>query len=938
MATNSQLVLIDGNNFLYRAYYSTARSGLTNSKGEPTGATKVYISMIQKLEKSYPNALIAVVFDSHGPCFRHELFPDYKGTRKPMPDDLRAQVDTIKKIITAMGIPLISVPCVEADDVLGTYAKLGSESGMDVFLATGDKDLAAMVNEHVFIVNTMDDTVMDRDGVIAKFGVPPELISDYLALKGDTADNIPGMTGIGDKSATALLNSIGSIEKIAANLDEVKNLNFRGSKTFAENFIKHQENVRLSKILTTIKTDVDVPLKPSELVRQKTDHKTLLEIYTACEFTKLIATEKACIANEANGDLFSTQQESTNSEDAVTDNHSSENINLSQKKHIRVTVSSENTLKMLIAELKISDSPVLYPLRTWINAVNSCLTGLAIRTINCDFYIPLGHTYLGAPAQLEYSEVFSALSPVINNGQKEIISYDIKDLMHTLDKYGIEITMPYQDIMNELHSFNSAADTDLSKASEIFLGQSLDDEQELCSVAVPSGKRKQKILLAEVEVERAAEFAFKHLEAIQNLHQIIGQKLNEMPENKQAYLVQELPLIKVLYKMENNGFYLDNNEFSKQSLSLNQKLREVKDNILMLAGEDFNINSTKEVSYILYDKLGIDCPKKTPTGQPSTSEETLSLIAENYEIARLILNYRALAKLINTYVDKLPALVDASTGRIHGLFHQTGTSTGRLSSSDPNLQNIPVRTPEGRAVRAGFAAKPGYKIVAADYSQIELRLMAHIANEHNMIRSFNAHEDIHRSTAAQIHNISLDDVTSDMRRSAKAINFGLIYGMNRFGLAKQLNISNDVAKNYIDNYFAKYPGVKTYMAEIKKSVHENGYVSTISGRKLNFDAIHTASKMALSGIERAAINAPMQGSAAEIIKSAMIRIDEWMSKLPDDNIKMLLQVHDELIFEVKAEFVEEYSRIISEIMSSVIKLEIPLEVSVGVGQNWSEAH
>lgn len=944
MSTNTQLVLIDGNNFLYRAYYSTARSALSNSRGEPTGATKVYISMIQKLEKTYPKAQMAVVFDAHGPCFRHELYSEYKATRKPMPDELRAQVENIKKIITAMGLPLITVEGVEADDVLGTYARLGSEAGMDVYLATGDKDLAAMVNEHVFIVNTMDDSVMDREGVIAKFGVPPELISDFLALKGDSADNIPGMQGIGDKSATALLNSIGSIEDIAANLDRVKDLNFRGSKTFAENFIKQQDNVKLSKILTTIKTDVKVPVKPQEIRRGKVDHKTLLDIYTSCEFTKLINSEKAFLEKEAlgdSGDLFSANGENTFNNSAENEESSDQKTSRTvdrKKKFIAVTVNSETTLKMLAAELRASEKPVFYPLRTVINAVNSRLTGLGIRTVNCDFYIPLGHSYLGVPVQLNPTDVFSVLAEIVNNGGKEITAYDIKDLMHTLDGYGINIEMPYQDVLNELHDLDSAMETELPKAAEILLDQKLSDEQELCTVTIQGSKRKQKIPMEEVEIDTCAAFTSQHLDAVQQLHEFISTKLRLIPENERAYLTQELPLIKVLYKMECNGFYLDHNEFSKQSITLNQKLKDVRDSIIMLAGEEFNINSTREVSHILYEKLGIDCPKKTPTGQPSTSEETLSLIAEDYEIARLILNYRALTKLINTYVDKLPGMVDGATGRIHGMFNQAGTSTGRLSSSDPNLQNIPVRTPEGRAIRAGFAAKPGYKILAADYSQIELRLMAHIADEQNMIRSFNAHEDIHASTASQIHNTPLSEVTPEMRRSAKAINFGLIYGMNRFGLAKRLNISNDVAKNYIDSYFAKYPGVKTYMAAIKESVHENGYVTTISGRRLNFNAIKTATKMAVSGIERAAINAPMQGSAAEIIKTAMIKIDEWIKNLPENSIRMLLQVHDELIFEIKDEFVEEYGRIISEIMTTVIKLKIPLEVSVGVGQNWSEAH
>lgn len=950
MKQNQQLVLIDGNNFLYRAYYSTVRASLTNSKGQPTGATKVYINMIKKLEKKYPEAVFAVVFDAHGPCFRHELYAEYKGTRKPMPDDLRAQVDTIKNIITAMGLPIISVKGVEADDVLGSYAVKAAGDGYQVYLATGDKDLASMVNDSIFIVNTMDDTVLDRDGVIEKFGVPPELISDFLALKGDTADNIPGMTGIGDKSATMLLNSLGNIHNIEQHLDEVKNLSFRGAKTFADNFRKQIDNIRLSLILTTIKTDVDLPYPLQELRKKNADHRKLLEIYTECEFKDLIKLEKQQMENEQKhqsdtgiqSDLFSPPAMNENTDRMESSPDRKTNL---QNQKIPVTVLAESSLTLLVKEMSVSSQLFIYPLKIWENVISSKLVGLAVETANCSFYIPVGHYYLNCPSTIPATVIFDTIGSYLSDSSKEIIAYNVKELMHILDSYGIILRQPFHDVMLEAHSLNSALTLDIPSLATQFLETNVEDEYALTTiyetVTGRNGKenrKKKKIPLFEVEINQAADFCRSVVSAINRLHNTIFSKLQQMPENFKSYCEIELPLVEVLYSMEKNGFYLDRNEFSNQSKILNAKLDETQKNIWLIANKEFNINSPKEVATVLYDHLGIECPKKTPTGQPSTSEEVLSEIAENYEIARLILDYRALAKLINTYVDKLPEIINSETHRIHGVFHQEGTSTGRLSSSDPNLQNIPVRTPEGRAIRAGFAAPDGYKIVAADYSQIELRLMAHIAHEQNMINAFNHHSDIHASTAAQIHNVPIENVTPEMRRSAKAINFGLMYGMNTFGLAKRLNISRETANIYITSYFNRFPGVKQYMADIKKSVHESGYVTTILGQKLNFEAIKTAPKMAVSGIERAAINAPMQGSAAEIIKMAMIKIAKWIDEQPAGSIKMLLQVHDELIFEIKDEFVEKYSKIISEIMSSVIKLDIPLEVSVGIGKNWSEAH
>lgn len=917
MTEKARLVLVDGNNFLYRAYYSTMRAGMTNGKGVPTGATRVFVAMIRKIEKGYPGAEIAVVFDARGPCFRHEIYPAYKATRKPMPDDLRAQEGTVREIVEAMGIPIVVVPGVEADDVLATLAKRAAGRGVTVYIATGDKDLAVMVGDDIFILNTMDDSVLDRAGVREKFGVPPELISDFLALRGDAADNIPGMTGVGDKSAAALLNAFGGIDGIAANLGRVKELNFRGAGTFAEKFLRERDAVELSRRLTAVRTDVPLPVPPEELVRKPADHARLLRIFTECEFAGFAAAEKAALAAGASP--------APEREKAPGPGNGG---------RIEVIANGPGALGMLAAELKATARPVIFHL----GERDGPPVGLAVRTARCDFYLPFGHEGLASGTRPSLSDAVAALGGFFADGEKEFVGYDVKTLMHALDAAGGRLPVRYQDVMLKAHCADSAAATDLKTLARLFLDLDAGDDDALTAVRSESGKVTGRIPLAETDPREAAAFAFGRLDAISRLDARLDAILAGMPENRAAYAAQELPLVRVLFAMEKNGFYLDRDEFARQSAFLNRRLEETRASVWRLAGREFNVNSTAEIADVLYGGLGIRCPKKTPTGRPSTSEETLGLLAGDYEIARRILDYRFLAKLIGTYVDKLPRLADPATGRIHGLFHQDGTVTGRLSSSDPNLQNIPVRTPEGRAVRAGFAAEKGYLIVSADYSQIELRLMAHIAGEKNMQRAFREGLDIHRSTAALIHDVPLAEVTPEMRGAAKAINFGLMYGMNRFGLAKQLHIPPAVAALWIDSYFRRYPGVRTYMEETKEKAHRLGYVTTVSGRRLNFAGIRTAPKAAVAGMERAAINAPMQGSAAEIIKLAMIAIHDWISALPEGRIRMLSQVHDELIFEVREEFAEEYAARISAIMSSVMQLDIPLEVSAGIGKNWSEAH
>ncbi len=921
--SKSPIILIDGNNFLYRAYYSVSRANLTNSKGEPTGAIKVYISMLTLLAKDYPNSSLAVVFDAHGKCFRHDLYPEYKATRKPMPSELVPQMAIIKEIIKAKGIKIISVLGVEADDVLGSYAKCADESGMPLLIASGDKDLAALVTDNVQIVDTMAKKVFDRVAVIEKYGVPPELISDFLALKGDTADNIPGMSGIGDKTACALLNQIGNIEAIKKNLDKVKDLSFRGSKNFADKFLEQEVQINLSRKLTEIKRDVKLTYTLPEIQSTSiVDHYKLLEIYKRCEFSNLIKEEELFI--------------NLNKECDSIDNHIELNKLEVGEEHLEMEsdveiIFSKQALNELCLKLQDVKEFAIVLLTEGQSYMNYAIVGISIYSIGLNSYIPLRHMYLNAPLQLNYEFVLEKVNFLFSSNKRKIC-HDIKTIKHILARSNLSFNEPFHDVMLEAHMLDASSKDDICSLARDVLGKEILSPEDIL------GKGVKSVSFPDIDICKSAEYAAHLCKSLYEIHKILIPKLENDYPMLQAYLGEELPLTKVLFNMEETGVFLDKNVLAEQSKKLKLNLDSVMNKLFLLAGEEFNASSPKQVGHVLYEKMGLPSLRKTPSGIPSTSEDTIAELAQTYEFPRLILEYRGLNKLINTYVDKLPLMVDSSTNRIHCCFNQNGTVTGRLSSSDPNLQNIPVRTNEGRAVRSAFAAPKGYKIVAADYSQIELRLMAHIADEKNMIAAFLDGKDIHASTAAQMHNLTIDQVTPELRRSAKAINFGLIYGMSAHGLAKQLGIERSVAQNYMEIYFAQYPGVKTFMNEIKNFVHKNGYVTTFSGRKLMFKNILIKNKLIQQSIERAAINAPMQGSAAEIIKRAMIKIYQWIETLPKDSIHLLMQVHDELVFEIKLEYVDAYKNTIAEIMSSVATLKVPLEVGIGEGSNWGEAH
>jgi len=928
------IILVDGNNFLYRAYYSTIHAGMTNSRKEPTGAVRVYINMLNKLSKKYPGASVAVVFDAHGPSFRKELYPEYKATRKPMPDDLKSQLPWIRRFIEASGYPLIEVPGVEADDVLGSYAVSAEEQGVSLIIESGDKDLAQLVARNVRIEDTMSGVVLDRAGVIEKFGVPPELIRDFLTLKGDKVDNVPGMTGIGDKSAQAVLNSIGDLDTVMEHLDDVAKLKFRGAGSFKEKFLKEIEKIRLSRILVTIKTDVPLPVPFSVLASPNIPNtEKLMEIYRECGFKE--AGREAETNSEKDLSVELTEDDSPHNDNPGT---------VTEEQITDDQLPNDPPLEIITAEAAFADfterlratkefSLFIVPGEGHFEVRKPA--GYAVRAENISVYIPVGHQGLSQYNQLPGEKVYSGLKEFTESCGHLLIGYDIKSLWHLIRNAGGEIKAPFRDILLEAHMLDSGQNTELAALSEKYLGQNVMSEDDFL------GRNRKRVAFCHQEIPETASYAAGMAGTVFRIAKIFSPAVSADKVITDICRNIEFPLVRVLMNMERTGVLVDTEDLRKQAQNLRRKLSDAENLLNAKAGFRVNINSSKQVGELLFEVLGLPGKAKTKSGAYSTSEEVLNELAINYEEPRLILDCRGYSKLLSTYVEKLPELILPETGRIHGCFNQTGTVTGRLSSCDPNLQNIPVRTPEGREVRRAFIAPPGYSVMAVDYSQIELRLMAHIANELNMIKAFNSGKDIHSITASEMHGVPLSDVTPELRRASKAINFGLIYGMSAFGLAKQLGIDTSLAKRYVDNYFRQYPGVKVYMQKTADFAKDNGYVTTISGRRIMFSGLLRNSglnAMQKKGLERAAINAPMQGSAADIIKKAMIEIDEWVRTLPEGTIKLLLQVHDELVFEVKSECAEEYACRISQIMTGVEKLKVPLEVSVGIGKNWSDAH
>ncbi|MFQ2458596.1 DNA polymerase I [Aeromonas sp. 25-248] len=916
MASSNPLILVDGSSYLYRAFFASQQADLRTSTGLPSGAVRVMANMMRSLRKQYPDCHVAVVFDAKGKTFRDDIYPEYKATRASMPDDLRSQVAPIHQMIKAMGFPFLMVEGVEADDVIGTLARQATEKQLPVLISTGDKDMAQLVSDHVTLIDTMKDVKTDREGVIEKFGVPPELIIDYLALMGDKVDNIPGMTGVGEKTALALLQGIGSIDEIAANLDKVAALGFRGSKAFADKFREQEEQVRLSYVLATIKTDVVLEQSLEELQLGPIDKEALLAVYREYELRNLIKElESGGEESEAAGD-----EEGAAPVAAIETDYR--------------CILDEAEFDEWLARLQAA------PLFSFDTETTS-LDYMDARVVGVSFaiepgkaaYVPFGHDYLGAPVQLTEAVVLGKLKPLLEDPARLKVGQNLKYDRNVLLNHGIELQGIAYDTMLESYVLNSTASRhDMDSLARRYLNAETISFEEI------AGKGVKQLTFNQIELEQAAPYAAEDADITLRLHQALWGKLSAEPGLAKVFSEIELPLLPVLARMERLGTTIEPKLLHQQSQEIEVRLAELEKQAHELAGQEFNLSSPKQLGEILFTKLGLPIIKKTPKGAPSTAEEVLAELAETYDLPRLLMEHRGLAKLKSTYTDKLPLMIKPQTGRVHTSYHQAVAATGRLSSTDPNLQNIPVRNEQGRRIRQAFIPCAGYKLVAADYSQIELRIMAHLSGDKGLLTAFAEGKDIHKATAAEVFGVALDAVTSDMRRSAKAINFGLIYGMSAFGLAKQLGIGRAEAQKYMDLYFERYPGVLEYMERTRQQAEAQGYVETLFGRRLYLPDIKSRNAGLRKAAERAAINAPMQGTAADIIKRAMINVDGWIRGIEDESIRMLMQVHDELVFEIREEKLEEYIAIIKEKMSAAAELDVPLLVEAGTGDNWDQAH
>ncbi|MDG6283512.1 DNA polymerase I [Glaesserella parasuis] len=954
MATiaKNPLVLVDGSSYLYRAFH--AFPPLTNKQGEPTGAMYGVLNMLKSLIAQVEPSHIAVVFDAKGKTFRDELFEQYKSHRPPMPDELRSQIQPLHAIIKALGIPLLSIEGVEADDVIGTLAVQASQAGKHVLISTGDKDMAQLVNDHIMLINTMNNTLLDREGVIEKYGIPPELIIDYLALLGDSSDNIPGVKGVGEKTAIALLQGIGSMQAIYANLDKVAELSFRGAKTFAPKLEAEKETADLSYLLATIKTDVALDVTYDQLVTQPQQRDQLVELFGRYEFKRWLNE----VMNDANPVTQTSAEKIPNNYQATqavsSEQKSAPFVKISIDRTAYDCVNSPELFTKWLAKLQMAELVAVDTETDNLDAMQANLVGISFGLENGEAcYIPLAHKGKIAqptqvdlfgeseaeldeieallPNQLNKADCLAQLKPILENPNIRKIGQNIKYDLTIFARYGIELQGVAFDTMLQSYTLDSTGRHNMDNLAERYLGHQTIPFEEL------AGKGKHQLTFDQIELNKATEYAGEDAEITMKLHQLLWSELQKTPELVKLFEQIEMPLVSVLSRVERNGVLIDPAKLLAHSVEIEQRLKELETLVHQEAGEVFNLASTKQLQEILFNKLGLPILKKTPKGAPSTNEEVLEELAQmGHQVPVLLIEHRGLSKLKSTYTDKLPQMINAQTGRVHTSYHQAVTATGRLSSSDPNLQNIPIRNEQGRRIRQAFIARDGYVILAADYSQIELRIMAHLANDANMIKAFAEGKDIHRSTAAEIFGVSLEAVTSEQRRSAKAINFGLIYGMSEFGLANQLGISRTDAKKYMELYFQRYPAVQQFMLDIREKAAEKGYVETLFGRRLYLPEINSSNQMRRKAAERVAINAPMQGTAADIIKVAMIGIDQAVRNCED--IAMIMQVHDELVFEVKADRVEHYTPLIKAEMEKAIELKVPLIAEVGVGGNWDEAH
>jgi len=923
MASKTPLILVDGSSYLYRAFH--ALPPLTNSKGKPTGAVKGVINMMRRLQKDYPQSTHVVVFDAKGKTFRDEIYSDYKAHRPPMPDDLRLQIEPIHKIIQAMGMPMLVIEGVEADDVIGTLALQATAAEQPVVISTGDKDIAQMVNEHIVMENTMTNTLLDRAGVIEKFGIPPELIIDYLALLGDKSDNIPGVPGVGEKTALGLLQSLGGLDDIYARLDEVAGLEFRGAKTMAPKLEEHRELAYLSYKLATIKTDVEMDLALGELHNGNPDEPALLALFKDMEFKTWIKE-----LEDPGTDAAPASKQDQNTSSGEGSDPAPE---MPMVERDYQTVLTQQQLDSWVTKIKSAPLVAVDTETTSLDYMQAQLVGVCVAVEPGQAaYIPFGHDYLGAPAQLSQDTVLAQLKPLLEDPDIKKVGQNLKYDMSVLAQHGIDLQGVAFDTMLESYVLDSVATRhDMDSLAAEYLGETT------ISFSDVAGKGASQLTFNQVSLEEAAPYAAEDADITLRLHQTLWPEVCKHPTLEKVFNDIELPLLPVLSRIERTGALVDGTLLFQQSSELAERLGELEIEAWDLAGQQFNLASPKQLGEILFEKLQIPVLKKTAKGAPSTKEEVLQELALDYPLPKVLLEHRSLAKLKSTYTDKLPTMINPASKRIHTSYHQAGTATGRLSSSDPNLQNIPVRTPEGRRVRQAFIAAPGCKMVAADYSQIELRIMAHLSEDPSLLKAFAEGQDIHRATAAEVFAVPTDQVTADMRRSAKAINFGLIYGMSAFGLARQLNIGRKQAAEYIELYFQRYPGVQSYMNNIRHTAAEQGYVETAFGRRLYLPEINARNGMRRQAAERTAINAPMQGTAADIIKLAMIHVDDWLQN-SDLQSQMIMQVHDELVLEVPESELEAVKQGLNDLMANAANLLVPLVVDVGVGDNWDEAH
>ncbi|WP_331344953.1 DNA polymerase I [Cellvibrio sp. UBA7661] len=915
------LVLVDGSSYLYRAYH--ALPPLTNSKGQPTGAVKGVINMMRRLRKDYPYSQIAVVFDAKGKTFRDDIFAEYKANRPPMPDDLRPQVQPIHEIVQAMGLPLFVIEGVEADDVIGTLAHQATAQKMPVVISTGDKDMAQLVNEHVTLVNTMTETILDIPGVHAKYGFGPELMVDYLALMGDKVDNIPGVPGVGEKTAQGLIQGAGGLDAIYADLEKVRTLSFRGAKTMPEKLIEHRDMAYLSYRLATIKTDVELPFAPHEIICQPENKQRLRELFEDLEFKSWV--------NELAGASSSAPVAVPEVSEQTTESVAAPEVAAVEKRYDIIT--DKNTFADWLARLQKADMFSFDTETTALEIMDAKIVGLNFATqAGVAAYVPCGHDYMGAPEQLPLEWVLEQLKPILEDASKIKIGQNLKYDRSVLLNYDIELRGIVFDTMLESYVWNSIGSRhNMDDLAQNYLGYKTVTFEEI------AGKGVKQLSFNQIKVEDAGHYAAEDADITLRLHQFFWPQLSQIPSLKSVFENIEIPLVPVLSRIERNGALVDAKLLGQHSIELGERLTQLERKAYDIAGQEFNLSSPKQLGVILFEQQKLPIIKKTPTGTPSTAEEVLQELALDYPLPKVLMEYRGLAKLKSTYTDKLPLEINKRTGRIHTSYHQAVAATGRLSSQDPNLQNIPIKTEEGRRIRQAFIAPAGYKLVAADYSQIELRIMAHLSDDAGLLSAFEKGLDVHRATAAEVFGVGLDAVTPEMRRSAKAINFGLIYGMSAFGLAKQLHVGRNEAQQYIDRYFERYPGVQRYMNNIRALAHEQGFVETIFGRRLYLPDINAKNKNLQMAAERTAINAPMQGTAADIIKTAMIKVQSWLDETGLD-ARIIMQVHDELVLEVAESQLEPVRQGLIERMSAAAELKVPLLVEAGVGNNWDEAH